>query len=185
MFNFQPEQKVLSIPYFDDVTASDGWEGHATSKSIDKLQQEIAANLTLLGCVLTGFQSGKFDDRYGFQIHFAMKSEDGRMIPSRLDIACLPINPRKRTRATRNRRQSKDWRVEGTQKMALYMTAKAIKGMYFLNVLSPAFIPFMSLMLDASSQTLGQVWIQSGQLSPLLPPPSSKFDSDIVDGELQ
>lgn len=185
MFNFQPnQQKEESVPYFDDVAASEGWEGHATSKSIEKLQQEIAANLTLLGCVLTGFQSGKYGDRHGFQIHFAMKSADGRLVPSRLDIACLPINPRKRTRNT-YRRGYKDPRIEGTQKMALYMAAKAIKGMYFLNVLSPAFIPFLSLMLDASNQTLGQIWVEQGGLSPLLPPPSSQFEGDIIDGEVR
>ena len=181
MFNFEPKQETKKVPFFDDVKSSDGWEGHTTSKSIQKLQQEIAQNLTLIGCVLTGFQSGKFGDREGFQVHFAMKSDNGQMITSRLDIACLPLNPRKRTRSRSRGRGSGDHRIEGTQKMALYMTAKAIKGMYFLNVLSPAFIPFMSLMLDAKNQTLGQVWIQSGQLSPLLPPPESAFE--VVDGE--
>lgn len=179
MFNFQPKQEEKKVPFFDDVNSSDGWEGHATGKSLDKLQQEIAQNLSLIGCVMTGCRAGKFGDREGFQIHFAMKSDDGRMAPSRLDIACLPINPRKRVRHTRGK-AAKDWRIEGTQKMALYMAAKAIKGMYFLNVLSPSFIPFMSLMLNAGGETLGQLWIQQGALSPLLPPPASEF----VDGEI-
>lgn len=186
MFNFQPEQKTKEdVPFYDDVTSSGGWEGHATSKSVEKLQQEIAANLALIGCVLTGYQSGKFGNRFGYQIHFAMKSTDGQMVPSRLDIACLPINPKKYWSRRRSRGRSEDPRIEGTKKMALFMTAKAIKGMYFLNMLSPAFVPFMSLMLTAKDQTLGQLWIQQGGLAPLLPPPTSKFEGEVVDGEVQ
>jgi hypothetical protein len=99
--NFKPSEEKIEVPYFDDVTSAQGWEGHATGKSIEKLQAEIGTNLALIGCTFAGCQSGTYGDRYGFQIHFAMKSADGRMIPSRLDIACLPINPRKRTRSNR------------------------------------------------------------------------------------
>ena len=185
MFNFKPaDNEVKKVPFFDEVTSADGWEGHTTSKSVDKLISEIANNLTLLGCVFTGFQSGSFGERPGFQIHFAMKAPDGGLIPSRLNIACLPINPRRRLRYRRGVKH--DPRLEGTQKMALYMTAKAIKGMYFLNVLSPAFIPFMSLMLGRGEATLGEAWLQSGSLAQLMPPANSHFDAgEIVDGEVQ
>jgi len=184
MFNFKPQDDIQKVPYFDDVKASDGWEGHTTGKSLDKLQSEIATNLSLVGCIFTGCQKGSYGDRHGFQIHFAMKAEGGQGIPSRLDIACLPLNPRKRIHTRRRGKGSGDWRIEATQKMALYMTAKAIKGMYFLNVMSPAYIPFLSLMLDKKGQTLGQQWIQAGQLSALLPPPMQNFkeDGDVIDG---
>lgn len=179
MFNsFQPKDNgAKQVPFFDDVTAKDGWEGHTTSKSLDRLQSEIAENLTLIDCIFTGCRAGTFGNRHGFQIHFAMKSGD-RLIPSRLDIACLPINPRKRWNRTRT--QKKDPRIERTQQMALFMTAKAIKGMYFLNVLSPEFIPFMSLMLEKGGQTLGSMWMQSGAMTPLLPPPDEEF---VIDAE--
>lgn len=173
--NFQPDQKDVKLQYFDDVKASEGWEGHTTSKSIDRLIQEIQSNLALIGCVFIRCQSGKFGERHGFQIHFAMQSANG-MTPGRLDIACLPLKKNYRYRGR------KDPRAEGTQKMALYMVAKAIKGMYFLNVLSPAFVPFMSLMLAHGDQTLGQLWIQHGNLTPLLPEPNEKFHSSIVEG---
>ena len=189
MNTFQPnQQKSVQVPFFDDVKASDGWEGHTTTKSIEKLISEIASNLSLMGCVFTGYQSGQFGNRNGFQIHFAMLAPDGGLIPSRLDIACLPINPRKRV--NRTRRSKGDHRVEGTQKMALYMTAKAIKGMYFLNVLSPAFVPFMSLMLGRGEDTLGEAWLQNGSLAQLMPPKDTHFsqgedfvDADIVDSK--
>lgn len=180
MFDFKPSQgEKESIPFFDDVTSSEGWEGHATSKSIDKLQSEIAANLSLISCLFTGIQSGMFGERHGFQIHFAMKADGGRMVPSRLDIACLPLNPKKRTRTRSRGRGVSDWRIEATKKMALYMTAKAVKGMYFLSVMSPAFIPFMSQMLDSRGQTLGQSWIQAGKLAALLP-----SGEDFIEGEI-
>jgi hypothetical protein len=183
MFDFKPQDnKDIVVPFFDDVSSRDGWEGHTTTRSIEKLKQEIAENLTLIGCVLTGFQQGKYGDRHGYQIHFAMKAAGGKLMPSRLDIACLPLNPKKRVRNSRSKR-GVDWRIEGTQKMALYMTAKAIKGMYFLTMLSPAYIPFLSLMLDSSNQTLGQIWVQHGNLVPLLPSPSDEFD--IVEGQVK
>lgn len=183
MFDFKPEQEEKKIPFFDDVKSSDGWEGHTTSKSLDKLKSEIATNLSLIGCVYSGCMAGTYGDRHGFQIHFSMKDGSGRMIPSRLDIACLPLNPKFRHRSRRYRGSvSVDQRIEGTQKMALYMCAKAIKGMYFLNVLSPSFIPFMSLMLDAQNRTLGQVWIQSGRLATLMPPKDEPFET--VEGQI-
>jgi hypothetical protein len=177
MFNsFQPKDEIKQVPFFDDVTAAQGWEGHTTSKSIDKLTSEIATNLTLIGCVFSGCRAGTFGDRMGFQIHFAMSSESGQMIPSRLDIACLPLNPRKRTRARRRGKGTSNQRIEGTQKMALYMAAKAIKGMYFLSVMSPAYIPFMSLMLDTRGETLGERWIAQGSMAALMPPTDAEFE---------
>ncbi len=170
MSNFKPTQEVKQVPFFEDVDSSEGWEGHRTRKTMRQLQAEISANLSLIGCGLTGFREGTFGDRYGFQIFFSMQAEDGRMIPSRMEIAALPLRSKSKTH------------VEDTKRMALYMTAKAIKGMYFLNVLSSAYIPFMSLMLNSKNQTLGEVWIQQGALQALLPPPSEDFSPEVVEG---
>jgi hypothetical protein len=75
----------------------------------------------------------------------------------------------------------KDWRIEATQKMALYMTAKAIKAMFFLSTLDPSFIPFMSKML-VEGETLGQRWIQQGQLAQLMPPTNQEFEEgEVID----
>ncbi|MBK8467715.1 MAG: hypothetical protein IPL32_18025 [Chloracidobacterium sp.] len=172
-FDFEPEKKENKLQYFDDVKSSDGWEGHTTSKTVERIIQEIQNNLALLDCVFVSCEKGKFGERLGFRIHFAMKSKTGEMVSSRLNIACLPL------RKKFIRRGTKDNRIEGTQKMALYMTAKAIKGMYFLNVLSPEFIPFMSLILQGN-QTLGQLWITRGGLTPLLPSPVDVFDAEVI-----
>jgi len=175
--NFKPDNKVETVQFFDDVKASDGWEGHTTTKTIERLTDEIRSNLSLIGCVFVGCQRGKFGDRYGFQIHFAMKSATNQMVPGRLDIACLPLKKKY------TRHGKKDIRIDGTQKMALYMAAKAIKGMYFLSVLSQDFVPFMSNMLTQDNQTLGKLWMNSGNLASLLPAPSEKFEG-VIEGEL-
>jgi len=168
---FKPSQEAKVIPCFEDVSGKDGWEGHRTQKTIDKLLSEIATNLSLTGCLFTGYQTGMYGDRQGFQIHFAMKADGGAMMPSRLDICCLP------TRSNANSI------VDGTRKMALYMTAQAIKGSYFLTVLSPSYIPFMSLMLTSDDMTLGQAWMSQGRLSALMPPPDAGFE--VVEGEVK
>lgn len=118
--NFKPEaDSELKIPFFDHVSAADGWEGHTTSKSIDTLKSELSINLSRLNCIVTGVLGGNFGDRLGYQIHFAIKLPAGGMAPSRLDIACLPISPKTR------HRHGPDPRIEGTKKMALFMVNKA------------------------------------------------------------
>lgn len=184
MFDFKPsEDAATSVPFFDDVTAAQGWEGHTTSKTIEQLQSEISANMSRLGCMVTGIISGSYGDRQGFQIHFAIRLPQGGLAPSRFDIACLPINPKKRVRQRYNRPVHGDPRIEGTRKMGLYMVNKALKGMWFLSVLAPGFVPFMSLMLDRKNQTLGSVWIQSGKLAALMPPKEKFEEEDVIDGE--
>jgi hypothetical protein len=190
VFNqFTPDQdQVISVPFFDDVSASNGWEGQATGKSIDQLQAEISANMSRLNCMVTGILAGKFGDRHGFQIHFAIRLPHGGMAPSRLDISCLPIDPKRKTRQ-RNRypmRPKDDPRIEGTRKMALYMINKALKGMFFFSVLAPGYVPFMSMMLDKKGNTLGSVWIEQGKLAALMPPKEDKFeDGEIIDAEVK
>jgi hypothetical protein len=169
MSHFQPKNEVKKVPFFEDVDSSDGWEGHRTRKTIKQLMTEISSNLSLLNCGVTQFREGKFGDRFGFQILFSTQTEDGKMIPNRMDIAALPL---KRYNSTKE---------DNTKRMALYMTAQAIKGMYFLNVLSSAWIPFMSFMLTDKNETLGDMWIQNSKLALLMPPNDKNFviDADV------
>jgi len=60
------------------------------------------------------------------------------------------------------------------------MISKAIKGAYFMSVLSPDYVPFMSLMLDSKGKTMGAAWVASGNLKALMPP----SDSDFIEGEI-
>jgi len=107
--DFKPDVEKKVLPYFDDVNSSQGWEGHTTTKTVEKLIAEISANLALVNCVYSGTQSGSFGDRYGFQIHFSLKSAGGDYVAARMDVACLPLK-RKRTRG------AQDPRIEATKK---------------------------------------------------------------------
>ena len=47
--NFIPDQSKIEsqeVPYFDNVTTEDGWQGHSTGKSIERLKQEVITALT-------------------------------------------------------------------------------------------------------------------------------------------
>jgi hypothetical protein len=174
---FTPEpDHTLKVPFFDDVTGADGWEGHESGKSIDTLKNEITVNMARLGCIVTGFVAGSYDNRLGYQIHFAVRLPEGVLAPSRLDIACLPLKPRVK-------QHGPDARPDKTRRMGLYMVNKALKGLFFFSVLAPGFVPFMSLMLDNKQRTLGSVWISSGKLTELMPPTKGDFEEDIVDAE--
>lgn len=176
--SFKPEKDPeFKVPYFDDVSAADGWEGHTTSKSIDTLCSEISANMSRLNCIVTGILPGTFGDRYGFRVHFAIRSGSGNMNASQMDIACLPLKPSTRRR---NRGYGPDPRIEQTKKMGLFMLNKALKGLWFMSALVPGYIPFMSLMLNKGGSTLGQMWIEHGNFKALQAPP----ETDFAEGEV-
>lgn len=189
MFSFTPDtDNQTATPFFDDVTAEDGWEGHRTGKSLETLEGEIASNFTLLGCYMHRIVKGRFGNRYGFQIHFTSRGKKGERIAHRLDIACLPLDPDKRTRTDyRSKVDPEQRRIEGTQKMALFMVAKAVKGLYFLSVLAPSFVPWMSAMLTTNDVTLGELWVTEGKLAALLPPKTTPFEAgeEIIEGDVK
>src|SRR3972149_9800415 len=91
----QPKDKTPDVPYFDDVTEKDGWQGQATGKSIDVLKDEIAVAIRRLGGTVTGFQQGTFltgkQKRDGFQVEYIVKSPDGSITRGRIDVAALPV----------------------------------------------------------------------------------------------
>ncbi len=185
-FNFKPntENKQATVPYFDEVQAVGGWEGQATGKRMDDLLSELSAAMSKLNGLIINVTEGTYGDRYGFQIHFSIKTETGRMLPGRLDIACLPLKPTTRRRSYRHT-EPLDPRIERTKKMALYMVIKAIKGMWFMEQLSPGFFTLMPAMLNNKGQTLGQLWHTNAGLQALLPPPKTAFEEDVVEGEVQ
>ena len=179
--NFTPEQPKIAqnVPYFDDVTAKDGWAGHATSKSIDTLKAEIVVVISRLGGMVSenSFQRGSFliDDkkREGFQIQYAIQHPDGSIVPARLDVAALPVRNDYRLNRTLKKRS------EQSLKMALYMLRSALEGTWFLQQLSPGYAPLMPWMLEKSSgKTISQLWAES-TFGKLLPPGNSEF----VEGE--
>lgn len=175
----QAEQQAKDVPYFDDVTAQDGWQGHTTNKGIDTLKSEIMVSISRLGGLVTGFQRGAFvigdKKRDGFQIHYAIEMPDGAMLQGRLDVAALPVRDRHR------QRRSLDTRREKSLKMALYMLRNALDGTWFLQQLSPGYAPLMPWMLErASGKTISQLWSERA-FNNLLPP----GDGEFVEGEFE
>jgi len=178
MNGFIPDKKeAQAVPYFDDVDSSEGWQGHATSKSVTTLKAEIVKSITRLGGVVSGFQSGQFmiDDkrRDGFQIHYAIGQPGQGMLPGRLDVAALPVR-----KTYRHGQEAK--RREQSLRMALYMTRNAIDGLWFLQMLSPGYAPLMPWMLARGDKTISQLWSETSTMALLLPP----GDSEFVEGEI-
>jgi len=170
--NFIPEQskESTSVPYFEDATSADGWQGQSTTKSINTLQSEISEAISRLGGLVTGFQRGKFEsdvDRDGFRIHYTLTATDGRQVPGRINIAALPI------RYESHREKS--------LKMALYMFRQAMSGTWFLQQLSPGYSALVPFMLgNGTDKTISELWAESSIMNNLLPPGD---DEDFIEGE--
>ena len=175
----QAERQPQRVPYFDDVTAEQGWRGHTTGKSIEKLKLEIIASISRLGGQVQTFQRGTFQigeqKRDGFRIHY-IEGQGGKLLYGRLDVAALPVKTDYRLR------QSYEKRREQSLKMALFMLREALDGTWFLQQLSPGYSPLMPWMLEESTgKTLTQLWTERSLASKfLLPPPGS---DDAIDAE--
>ena len=182
MNSFIPDQpkKAADVPYFDDVTSQDGWQGHSTTKSIETLKSEIVQSVSRLGGMITGFQKGKFvvgsQERDGFRVLYTIESGNGDMLPGRIDVASLPV---KRS-SLDGRKSSYENRCEKSLKMALYMLRNSFDGLWFLQQLSPGFAPLMPFMLVRGDQTVSQLWSETSLMGNLLPP----GESDFIDGEI-
>jgi hypothetical protein len=171
--NFVPDQKeVKKVPYFEDAKREDGWQGHTSTKTVERLKREVEKALLLLGGIVMGFQQGKFiidgQERQGFQVHYAVAG-----MPARLDIAALPV------RDSYNAKKK-----EQSLKMSLYMLSLGLNGAWLMQQLVPGYAPLIPLMLDVNSgKTISQLWTENTTLGKLLPPPSVDFDEEIIDAE--
>lgn len=176
IMNFIPQgqNEAKDVPYYEDAQKEDGWQGHTTTKSVDRLKSEVTEAITRLGGFVSGFQMGTFligqRERQGFQIHYSLTAADGRFIPGRLDIAALPVKHRYDT-------QKKDKSL----RMALYMLRIGLDGMWLFQQLSPGYAPLMPFMIaNAEGKTVSQLWAESPMMSNLLPP----GDADFIEAEV-
>lgn len=178
MFNFVAEdKKAVRVPYFEDATREEGWQGYSTTKSIKSLQSEISEAIVRLGGIVSGFQKGVFQvenqSREGFRIHYALKSSSGELVAGRLDIAALPV-----------KEKYNESRKDKSLRMALYMLRTALNGMWFMQQLSPGYAPLMPWMLADENKTISQLWSESPVMSRLIPPTTGDFSEDeIIDAQ--
>lgn len=174
----QQQSQSVTVPYFEDARASDGWQGQSTTKTLDKLQDEIRAALGRMGGAVSGFQSGTFNVngqvREGYQIHYAIHTANGGWAGGRFDVAALPI------RTKRGNARAVKARQDAALKMALYMACRAIEGMWFLQQLSPGYAPLMPWMLNDKGETVSELWARSSVMSNLLPPPDAEFVEGVI-----
>jgi len=172
---FKPSQtESVKVPFFEDAKSEDGWQGYATSKSVETLQKEITDCIRRLGGFVSGFQHGRFIvdklEREGYRIYYSISAPDGGHVPGRLDIAALPVRQRYNNQVKRDK----------SLRMALYMLRVGLDGSWFMQQLSPGYAPLMPWMLNAEGKTVSELWAESPMMNRLLPPPSSDF----VEGEI-
>lgn len=172
----QSKKAPSIVPYFDEVKASDGWQGYTTTKSTDTLKAEVMTAMSRLGGLISGFEKGKFGERHGFRIHYTIEAENGTMYPGQMDIAALPV------RKTTHRRsyQGHEKTCEQALRMALYNTAMCLNGMWLLQQLSPGYAPLIPWMLAANGKTVTQLWTESSSMKALAPPADEEFIEGII-----
>lgn len=186
---FMPDsQEAQKVPFFKDTMGESkkGWAGHTTRKSIDKLQTEIKVAISLLGGTVTGFMKGTYageNPRDGYHLHYVMESPDG-LVKGKMEVAALPV---KKPRWMDGREGDTYKRQrEQSLKMALYMLRDSIKGMWYLQQLSPGFAALMPFMIvNEAGDTVTQLWSKQKSFSNLLPPGDSKFETEVLDGDFE
>jgi hypothetical protein len=175
----------IDIPYYDDVKAEAGWQGHGTSKSIETLKSEVQQALANLGGLVVGFQRGLYKEdnqiRAGIAIHYTIEATDGSMFPGRIDVAALPVRKPKRIPYNKTEREVMQSREEKSLKMALFNVRDALKSQFNLSMLSPGYAPLMPWMIAKGDKTIGQLWAESPMMKQLLPPSGSDF----IEGEVK
>lgn len=169
MNNFVPDQsEAKQVPYFEDVSRSEGWAGYSTTKSVDRLKSEITEAVSTLGGFVSGFRQGTFiidgKERQGFQVYYSLQNGDS-IVPSRIDIASLPVKDKWNT-------QKKD----KSMRMSLYILRDFFSNMFLIQHLLPGYAPLMPFVIaDNQGNTVSQLWAETSTMSKLLPPPESDF----------
>lgn len=167
-FTFTPDKPAEAqtiVPLFENARASDGWEGHNSKKTADKLRDEMITALNRLGASIVKVQTGTFTidrrSRAGVILDFTMSGA-----PGQISLAALPV------RNTNNRLRS--------MKMLYYVARDVFKGMWLLQQLAPGTAALLPFLLANGNQTLSEVWAERTSLGLLLPPGNAEF----VEGEI-
>lgn len=167
---FTPEKdQAQKVPFFEDAKKEDGWQGHTTTKSVDRLKKEITESVGRLGGYISGFVKGKFifdkQEREGFQVFYSVNG-----IPSRIDIAALPV---------RNKWDTK--KKEQSLRMALFMLRDGFDGMWLMQQLIPGYAPLVPFMIAMDGKTVSQLWAEGTPMGNLLPSGSQEFE--VIDAQ--
>jgi hypothetical protein len=173
-------QQRVQVPFFEDARAEDGWEGQTTRKTVRELERELATTLTRLGGGITGIKWGRFNDgetvREGCHLNFVLQRDNGAMDAARMPLAALPC--RGPNRASKTRGVSN---AEASRRMMLFMLNRAFSGLWFVQQMSPGYVPLMPfLLVGDTGKTITQLYSEQGMFSALLPSPDAQF----IEGEI-
>lgn len=179
-FEFKPAQEQANrVPYYEDAFrkgGAAGWAGHYTSKSSKTLLAEISGEIARLGGSVVNVQHGTYTvdglERQGVRIEYIVTGAGGQHVQGQLDIAALPVK-------NKYNQGAKDKSLV----MSLYMLGEALKGMWYMQQLSPGYAALMPWMVGPNGKTISQLWAESPLMNNLLPPGGAKFNTDYTDGE--
>lgn len=195
MFNFvseKSEQKVEVVPFYEDATAQNGWQGQSTGKTIETLKSDIISSFGKLGGLVTGFEKGSYGNRTGFRVHYVIETPEGKHIPGYMSVAALPLKPSVRHYHYRNRVDPEATRLDKSLRMALFNVAECLAAMWKLQRLSPGFAPLMPFMIVGKGHMNLTEMYSTGSALKALMPPSDDFvangvkhdDGDVIEGEV-
>jgi hypothetical protein len=186
MFDFKPDEfkkEPEKVPFYEEATVANGWQGQTTNKSIETLKSEIRSSLTELGAEATEFNKGTFGDRIGYRINYVLEvpGKGGRVanLNGYIDVAALPIKPVNHWDA--RHRTPDSIRQDRALRMALFNVSACLKALWVLQRLSPGFAPLMPFMIGQNGQNLTQMWSNGSAMKALMPP-ADNFE-DAIEGE--
>ena len=157
------ESRVEEVPFFEDVNATAGWAGHATSKSETDLKAEVSMAIGRLG---------GFGNRFGYRVYFNL--EGGK--PGQIDVVALPL----RTKLTARGYAAKK---KAAIKMALYNLRDQLESMWRMQQLIPGYFGLLPMMM-VGSKTISQLWVEELDAQNILPA-TTGADGEVVEGEFE
>lgn len=182
--DFKPDKEkenINPLPFFEEVSAKDGWAGQASQKSIEFLKSNIIMTIAKLKGNVIQFERGTFSGRLGYRIKYVIEGSDGKQYPGYIDVAGLPIKVRKYYDG--RRRKTDADRMEESLRMAMYNLDICLAALWRLQQLSPGFAPLMPFMALNNKQNLTQMW-SSGAVMKQLMPPAETMD-EAIEGEVK
>lgn len=148
----EPPSWVSGPPHFED-SKKEGIEGHTTTKSVRRLQDEIRDIIYRMGGDNVMFTPGTFPGptpRYGYRLTCRING-----VGARIDCAALPL-----------RRESEQRKQQALQQ-ALYFLRDRLSAEYRSLVFLPGSFPLVPYLLGAGGQTVTDALIEGGGLPQL------------------
>ena len=189
MFDFtkeRNEKEPEQVPYYEEATAVNGWQGQATGKAIETLKSEIMAHIGKLGGLVSGFEKGRFGTRAGFRIHYVIETPEGKHVPGYIDVAALPL--KQHQYFDRRNRTPEGVLLDRSLRMALYNVTVCLGSLWKLQRLSPGFAPLMPFMVGQGGMNLTHMWSSGSVMKALMPPDEEgenkfKHEGEILEAE--